>query len=153
MERGPGVSFGKNKHTKRKRLVPIPEGTAIWKHICSQRVQGKIWRLCIACELTVPEDSPPWCCGSQLCVCSRPSLASYKCIRYPFSKISFSFPSPRVYQHLSSQLLSTLHSSFPTSTMQPGLCHLSPVVSQLFSLHPLLSSGSCSNTVPHHVSG
>lgn len=33
VEQGLGVSFGKNKHTKRKRLVPTPEGTAVWKHL------------------------------------------------------------------------------------------------------------------------
>lgn len=29
VEKGLGVSFGKNKHTKRKRL-PTPERTAVW---------------------------------------------------------------------------------------------------------------------------
>lgn len=42
VERGLGVSFRKNKYAKRGRLVPTPEGTAIWKHVWSQRVQGKM---------------------------------------------------------------------------------------------------------------
>lgn len=98
VERGPGVSFGENKHTKRERLVPTPDRTAIWKHICSQRVQGKtgfkdhLLPVSWQSQTTTVITRSPFTLG--LCVCSWPFLASNKCIRSPFLPfLKLPFPS------------------------------------------------------------